>query len=81
MMIEAKRASSSTSTRYSLRRCRSGATYLTRADRTINPALQRWYGTRAKSHMVDVAGASHCVYVSRPREVAAMIEDAAAHAK
>ena len=51
------------------------------ADRTINPALERWYGTRAKSHMVEVAGASHCVYVSRPKEVAAMIEDAAAHAK
>src|SRR5215831_10283798 len=34
------------------------------ADRTINPALERWYGTRAKSHMVEVAGASHCVYVA-----------------
>jgi pimeloyl-ACP methyl ester carboxylesterase len=51
------------------------------ADRTINPDLERWYGKRAKSHMVEVAGASHCVYVSRPREVAALIEDAAAHAK
>jgi len=56
-------------------------TMVAAADRTINPALQRWYGTQAKSHMVDVAGASHCVYVSRPKEVAAMIEDAAAHAK
>jgi len=51
------------------------------ADRTINPDLERWYGARAKSHMKEVAGASHCVYVSRPMEVAAMIEDAAAHAK
>jgi pimeloyl-ACP methyl ester carboxylesterase len=51
------------------------------ADRTINPELERWYGTRAKSHMTEVAGASHCVYVSHPKEVAAMIEDAAAHAK
>jgi hypothetical protein len=31
--------------------------------------------------MVEVVGASHCVYVSHPKEVAAMIEDAAAHAK
>jgi pimeloyl-ACP methyl ester carboxylesterase len=51
------------------------------SDRTINPELERWYGTRAKSHMVEVVGASHCVYVSHPKEVAAMIEDAAAHAK
>jgi pimeloyl-ACP methyl ester carboxylesterase len=51
------------------------------SDRTINPELERWYGTRAKSHMKEVAGASHCVYVSHPKEVAAMIEDAAEHAK
>jgi pimeloyl-ACP methyl ester carboxylesterase len=51
------------------------------ADRTINPDLERWYATRAKSHMVEVAGASHCVYISHPKEVAALIEDAAAHAR
>jgi pimeloyl-ACP methyl ester carboxylesterase len=51
------------------------------SDRTINPDLERWYATRAKSHKVEVAGASHCVYVSHPKEVAALIEDAAAHAK
>jgi pimeloyl-ACP methyl ester carboxylesterase len=50
-------------------------------DRTINPDLERWYATRAKSHTVEVAGASHCVYVSHPREVAALIEDAASHAQ
>jgi len=49
-------------------------------DRTINPDLQRWYGTRANSHMVEVSGASHSVYVSRPKEVAALIEEAARHA-
>src|SRR3981189_2402149 len=49
------------------------------ADRTINPDLERWYATRANSHKVEVAGASHSVYVSRPKEVAAVIEDAAAH--
>ena len=50
-------------------------------DRTINPDLERWYAARAKSHTVEVSGASHCVYVSRPKEVAAVIEDAATHAR
>jgi pimeloyl-ACP methyl ester carboxylesterase len=49
------------------------------ADRTINPDLERWYATRAGSHKVEVSGASHSVYVSRPREVAALIEEAAQH--
>jgi len=49
------------------------------SDRTINPDLERWYATRANSHKVEVSGASHCVYVSRPKEVAALIEDAATH--
>jgi pimeloyl-ACP methyl ester carboxylesterase len=48
-------------------------------DRTINPDLERWYAARAKSHKVEVAGASHAVYVSRPKEVAALIEQAASH--
>jgi pimeloyl-ACP methyl ester carboxylesterase len=48
-------------------------------DRAINPDLERWYGTRAHSHIVEVSGASHAVYVSRPKEVAALIEEAAAH--
>jgi pimeloyl-ACP methyl ester carboxylesterase len=51
------------------------------SDRTINPDLERWYAERAKSHKVEVAGASHCVDVSHPKEVAALIEDAATHAK
>ena len=49
-------------------------------DRTINPDLERWYAARAKSHVVEVSGASHAVYVSRPKEVAAVIEEAASHA-
>ncbi len=49
-------------------------------DRTINPDLERWYAARAHSHKVEVAGASHSVYVSRPKEVAALIEEAASHA-
>jgi len=51
------------------------------ADRTINPDLERWYATRANSHKVEVAGASSRVYVSRPKEVAALIEEAASHAQ
>src|ERR1700676_809757 len=50
-------------------------------DRAINPDLERWYATRAKSHTVEIAGASHAVYVSRPKEVAALIEEAATYAR
>jgi pimeloyl-ACP methyl ester carboxylesterase len=46
-------------------------------DRTINPDLERWYAERAHSHTVEVAGASHSVYVSHPKEVADVIESAA----
>jgi len=48
-------------------------------DRTINPDLERWYAARANSHKVEVSGASHCV--SRPKEVAALIEEAASQAR
>ena len=50
-------------------------------DRTINPDLEWWYAKRANSHTVEVPGASHSVYVSMPKEVAALIEDAALHAR
>jgi pimeloyl-ACP methyl ester carboxylesterase len=50
-------------------------------DRTINPELERWYAARAKSHVVEVSGASHSVYVSRPKEVATVVEQAASHAR
>lgn len=49
--------------------------------RAINPGLERWYAERASSHEVEVSGASHAVYVSRPKEVAALIEEAATHAE
>src|SRR5271169_4440207 len=49
------------------------------SDRTINPDLERWYAARANSHKVEVSGASHSVYVSRPKEVAALIEEAASN--
>src|ERR1700694_3829493 len=48
-------------------------------DRTINPDLERWYAARANSHMVEVSGAIHSVYVSRPKDVAALIEEASSH--
>jgi hypothetical protein len=38
------------------------------ADRTINPDLERWYGTRANSHKIEVSGANHAVYISRPKK-------------
>ena len=47
------------------------------SDRIINPDLERWYAKRANSHRTEVAGASHSVYESRPKEVAAVIEKAA----
>lgn len=50
-------------------------------DRTINPELERWYAARAKSHKVEVAGASHAVYISHPKEVTAVIEEAAQSAR
>ena len=43
----------------------------------INPDLERFYAKRAHSHTVEVAGASHSVYVSHPKEVADVIEEAA----
>lgn len=49
-------------------------------DKTINPDLERMYAERAHSHKVEVEGASHAVYVSHPKEVAALIEEAAQHA-
>lgn len=47
------------------------------SDRTINPELERWYAARAKSHVTEVPGASHVLYISHPKEVAAVIEEAA----
>ncbi len=51
------------------------------ADRTINPQLERWYAKRAKSHIIEIPGASHVVYISHPKEVAAVIEEAARSAR
>jgi pimeloyl-ACP methyl ester carboxylesterase len=51
------------------------------ADQIISPDLERMYAKRAHSHVVELPGASHSVYQSRPREVAALIEEAANHAQ
>lgn len=49
-----------------------------KADRTINPDLQHMYAARAKSRkVVEVEGASHAVYISHAKEVAALIMEAA----
>jgi len=50
------------------------------ADQIINPDLERFYYKRAGSHVTELQGASHSVYESRPKEVAAVIEQAAKHA-
>jgi pimeloyl-ACP methyl ester carboxylesterase len=48
-----------------------------KADKIINPDLERMYAARAHSHTVEIDGASHSVYESHPQEVAALIEQAA----
>ena len=52
-----------------------------KADRIINPDLERMYARRAHSVTVEVNGASHSVYESRPEEVAKLIMEAAAGKK
>lgn len=48
-----------------------------KSDKIINPDLERMYAKRARSHTVEIAGASHSVYESHPKEVAQLIEQAA----
>jgi len=50
-------------------------------DQIINPDLERWYYKRAKSHTIEIKGASHSVYESHPREVAEIITEAARKAE
>ena len=51
-----------------------------KADRIINPDLERMYAKRAKSNMIEVEGASHSVYITHPKEVAELIIDASKRA-
>ncbi|MEU1134418.1 alpha/beta hydrolase [Streptomyces sp. NPDC005900] len=46
------------------------------ADQAINPDVERFGAQRAGATTVELAGASHAVAVSRPREVAELIRDA-----
>ena len=50
------------------------------ADKIINPDTERMWYTRARSRITTIPGVGHDVYEARPREVAAVIEDAARHA-
>lgn len=45
-------------------------------DREINPQLERFMSRRARSETIELK-ASHAVFISHPREVAALIEKAA----
>jgi pimeloyl-ACP methyl ester carboxylesterase len=45
-------------------------------DRMINPDLERFMSTRAKSETIELPG-SHAIFLSHPTEVAALIEKAA----
>ena len=52
-----------------------------KADKIINPDLERMYARRAHSRTVEVEGASHAVYITHPREVVELIEEAAKNSK
>ncbi|GAA2779619.1 pimeloyl-ACP methyl ester carboxylesterase [Nonomuraea dietziae] len=46
------------------------------ADQAINPDVQRFGAKRAGAAGVEVAGASHAVALSRPKEVSDVIREA-----
>ena len=50
------------------------------ADKSINPVIERRMYQRSKSHTTEINGASHLVFMSHSKEVAAVIEEAAANA-
>jgi pimeloyl-ACP methyl ester carboxylesterase len=49
---------------------------ITQQDRMINPDLMRFMSKRAKSETIELPG-SHAIFLSHPKEVAALIEKAA----
>lgn len=49
-------------------------------DRMINPDLERFMAGRAKSETIELSG-SHVIFLSHPKEVAALIERAATAAR
>lgn len=46
-------------------------------DRTASPVLERFMYKRANAKIIEISGASHAVYISHPKEVTAVIEEAA----
>ena len=52
-----------------------------KSDRIINPDLERMYAKRAKSTTIEVEGASHCVFMTHPKEVADLIISASKMSK
>lgn len=47
---------------------------IAKSDRIINPELERFYAKRANSvKTMEVEGAGHCVYMTHPKECAALI--------
>jgi pimeloyl-ACP methyl ester carboxylesterase len=50
-------------------------------DKIINPEVEKMWYARAHSHVSVIDGVGHDVYEARPKEVAAVIEDAAQHAQ
>ncbi|MDW9379389.1 alpha/beta hydrolase [Chryseobacterium sp. JV558] len=53
-----------------------------KADKIINPDLERLYAKRANSKKtIEIAGASHCVFMTHPKEAAELIMDAAKESK
>jgi pimeloyl-ACP methyl ester carboxylesterase len=46
-------------------------------DRAQSPVLERFMYERANAKIIEIPGASHSVYISHPKEVAAVIEEAA----
>jgi pimeloyl-ACP methyl ester carboxylesterase len=49
-------------------------------DKIINPEVEKMWYTRARSRTTVLPGVGHDVYEARPKEVAAVIKDAAQHA-
>lgn len=45
-------------------------------DRMINPSLERFMSSRAKSETIELTG-SHAIFLSHPKEIAALVEKAA----
>lgn len=53
---------------------------VSQGDRMINPDLERFMAGRAKSQTIELRG-SHAIFLSHPKEIAALIETAAKAAK